>query len=211
MRVHGTIDTSPIALTPGELTKPMDLGGLFGAGRPVELEIGMGKGTFLVQEASLRPEAGFLGLELDRKIHDYAADRMRRRGLANVRTHWGDAAAFVREHLEPSSLAAIRVYFPDPWPKKRHRKRRLLQPAFLALLEGLLVPGGLLHIASDHADYAAQIAEGLATTGLLVEPYEPPLAAGPGEAVGTNFERKYRRRDGRSTYVFARRKPGSAT
>lgn len=189
---------------------PLDLAQAFGRApgeRPIELEIGMGKGTFLVQEAALRPETDFLGLEYDRKVHDYAADRMRRRGLSNVRTYWGDAGPFVRELLPSAAFQAVHVYFPDPWPKTRHHKRRLLQVAFVAQLERILVPGGELRIVTDHPGYAAHIAEVLAAHPMVDTSYVPPASAGPGELVGTNFERKYRKRDGRPSFAFARRRP----
>ncbi len=207
------VQLDPELLALAAATPPLDLVRAFGkapdpaaVARPIELEIGMGKGTFLIQEAALRPETDFIGLEYDRKIHNYAADRMRRRSLENVRTYWGDAGPFVRTLLPSTTFAAVHVYFPDPWPKTRHHKRRLLQVDFIRELERILLPGGELRIVTDHPGYAEHIGLVLEQHPMPQIPYTPPASAGPGELVGTNFERKYKKRDGRPSYAFARRR-----
>jgi tRNA (guanine-N7-)-methyltransferase len=169
----------------------LDLPGVFGNARPVELEIGSGKGTFLVARAAVRPEVNFLGVEWAKAYCAYAADRVRRAGLSNVRLLCADADDLVRRRLAEQSLWRIHIYFPDPWPKRRHHRRRLIQPPFLAAVRRCLRIGGQLIIVTDHLDYYRQIqgvlagAEGLATMPL------PRMSDKDGELAGSNFERKY--------------------
>jgi tRNA (guanine-N7-)-methyltransferase len=108
--------------------------------RPIELEIGSGKGTFLVQQAQRYPGVDYLGIEWAKAFWRYAADRARRRGLENVRLLRCDAAVFVRHYVPDSVFRQVHIYFPDPWPKKRHHKRRLIQAEFLRELHRVLVP-----------------------------------------------------------------------
>jgi len=162
--------------------------------RPLELEIGSGKGTFLVQQARLQPDTDFLGIEYAGAFWRHAADRCRRHGLENVRLLHADATVFVRNYVADASLYRVHLYFPDPWPKKRHHKRRSFQAPFLRELHRVLEPGGELHVATDHLDYFAWMEEHAAEVVDLFErkPFIPPSSAGEGELVGTNFERKYR-------------------
>jgi tRNA (guanine-N7-)-methyltransferase len=169
------------------------------------LEIGTGKGTFLVDQARARPEANFFGVEYARWFWRYASDRLRRNNCLNARTIRAEALFFLREFISGGSLAAVHIYFPDPWPKKRHHKRRLIQPGFIAEVRRVLRTGGNLRIVTDHADYFSQIQEVIAGSGLQEEPYSPAGVVGTtaeGEIVGTNFERKYRR-VGRPFYSLA--------
>lgn len=162
--------------------------------RPLELEIGSGKGTFLVQQARLQPGTDFLGIEYAGAFWRHAADRCRRHGLENVRLLHADATVFVRNYVADASLHRVHLYFPDPWPKKRHHKRRSFQEPFLRELHRVLEPGGELHVATDHTDYFAWMEEHAAKVEDLFarRPFVPPPSAGEGELVGTNFERKYR-------------------
>jgi tRNA (guanine-N7-)-methyltransferase len=169
----------------------VDLAALFGNARPVEVEIGTGKGTFLLARAAARQEVNFLGIEWARAYCLYAADRIRRAELANVRMLRADAGAFFRDCLADGSVGRVHVYFPDPWPKRRHHSRRLIQPPFLAQARRVLKIGGQLIVVTDHLDYFRHIqgtllaAEGFARVSL------PPMSDRDGEIVGTNFERKY--------------------
>ncbi len=177
---------------------PADLAGWFDPQRralPLELEIGSGKGTFLIQQAAQVPGVNFIGLEYARSYWMYAADRCRRHGLENVRLVHCEAGLFVRNYIPAGCLQQVHIYFPDPWPKKRHHKRRLIQAPFLHQLHRTLVPGGLVRLATDHADYFAWMQEHIAQVPDLFEtlPFDRPPSAGEGELVGTNFERKYRR------------------
>ncbi len=167
--------------------------------RPLDLEIGSGKGTFLVQQAPLEPGVDFLGLEIAKAFWRHAADRARRHGLPNVRLLWHDADAFLRNHVADETFRRVHVYFPDPWPKARHHKRRLIQPPFLRELHRVLVAPGRdgvaeVRLATDHTDYFAWMEEAAAAVTDVFErrPFVSPDSAGEGELVGTNFERKYR-------------------
>ena len=184
----------------------LDLTRVFGASGPFELEIGSGKGTYLAQEARVRPDACFLGVEWMKKYALYAADRLRRAGLSNTRMIAGDALEFIRELAPTASFAAVHIYFPDPWPKARHHKRRSVRSDTLPLFESLLMPGGVLRIVTDHPEYAEWIEAVLTESSLTPEAYQPTASAREGELVGTNFERKYKLRDGRPSFPFQLRK-----
>ena len=164
-----------------------------GARRPLELEIGSGKGTFLAQQAPLQPETDFLGVEIAKPFWRHAADRARRLALHNVRLLWHDGEAFVRVHCGDGVFEKVHLYFPDPWPKDRHHKRRSFQEPFLREVHRVLAPGGTMHVATDHEGYFAWMEEHAERVADAFErrPFVPPASAGPGELVGTNFERKY--------------------
>ncbi len=136
----------------------LDLDAAFGRSAPTWLEIGFGNGDALRHMAALHPEVNLLGIEVHRPgvgrlLQGLAAD-----GHRHVRVMRADAAEVVREHLADACLNRVLVFFPDPWPKKRHHKRRLIQPAIAAELARVLVPGGHLHLATDWADYAEHMA-----------------------------------------------------
>ena len=175
--------------------------------RPCELEIGSGKGTFLVQQAAARPDVNYLGIEYIHPIWRYAADRLRRHQLANTRLLCYDAAVFVRWYCPDGLFDQVHIYFPDPWPKKKHHKRRLLRAEFLADLHRILTDRGRVRLVTDHDDYFAWINEQIAQVAdrFAVEPFENPDSARPGEIVGTNFERKYRR-EGRPFHALTLRR-----
>ncbi len=189
--------------TPGAAPTPLNLPGLFGNGRPVELEIGTGKGTFLLARASARPEVNFLGIEYSHPYAVYAADRLRRAGLTNVRMLRSEAAYFLRYCLPPGSLWRIHIYFPDPWPKLRHHRRRLIQPAFIEHVRRTLRLGGQLIVVTDHLDYFHHIQRVISEASGLAAAPMPRMADREGEVVGTNFERKYIAQ-GRPFYKIAR-------
>jgi tRNA (guanine-N7-)-methyltransferase len=189
----------PIGLEPDALPRPIVWANLFGNDHPVELEIGIGKGTFLVDQAKSRPEVNFFGVEYARWFWRYASDRLRRAGCLNARTVRAEADYFCREFIADGSLATIHIYFPDPWPKKRHHKRRLIQPRFVAEIHRMLQAGGCVRIVTDHEDYFGQIQEVI--TGSAMQPMNYESAA-QGEFAGTNFERKYRR-EGRAFFAIA--------
>lgn len=185
------------------LRKPLRPSELFENPRPLELEIGVGKGAFLLEQAIARPQTNFLGLERARRYWLIASDRLRRHGCFNVRIVLADASYFVQEFLPDDVLACVHVYFPDPWPKKRHHKRRLIQGPFVAELARVLAPGGRLQIVTDHREYFEQIEEWVRSQSALAPAeYLPPATAAGGEVVGSNFERKYRR-EGRRFYGLA--------
>ncbi|MGA3065413.1 MAG: tRNA (guanosine(46)-N7)-methyltransferase TrmB [Tepidisphaeraceae bacterium] len=194
----------PIGLDVETLARPIVWRELFGNDHPVELEIGMGKGTFLVGQAKTRPDTNFFGVEYARWFWRYASDRLRRNHCLNARTIRAEAFFFLREFVTSGSLAAVHIYFPDPWPKKRHHKRRLIQPAFIAEVRRVLCPAGITRMVTDHADYFSQIQQVIAGSGLQETPYSLAGAV-EGEIAGTNFERKYRRA-GRPFFALAANK-----
>ncbi len=202
MQASRELVVEPVGLDVDALPKPLIWKDLFGNDHSVELEIGMGKGTFLADQARARPDTNFLGIEYARWFWRYASDRLRRNHCLNARTVRAEAGFFVREFITDASLAAVHIYFPDPWPKKRHHKRRLIQAPFAAEINRILLPGGKVQIVTDHADYFQQIEQVLRDSSLKPIDYSRAPSAGEGEVVGTNFERKYRR-EGRPFFAIA--------
>ncbi len=192
-------DTSGVLLDDSASQGRLDWAKIFGNTSPVEIEIGTGKGTFLLARAGERPEINFLGIEFARAYCRYAADRLRRRNLTNVRVVQAEAAAFFKICLADASVWRVHIYFPDPWPKRRHRRRRLIQPPFAWDVRRVLRAGGQLIIITDHIGYYRQIRNVLRSVPGLA-PVPTPRA--DGELVGTNFERKYITQ-GRSFYAAA--------
>ncbi len=160
-----------------------------------ELEIGSGKGTFLVQQSNLQPDTNFLGIEWTGEFYRYAADRLRRNQCSNVRMLHDDAVQFITHRLPDGICNIVHLYFSDPWPKARHHKRRVVQDESLKQFHRILKTGGLLHIVTDHQDLWTWCEEHVARAEHLFvrSEFTPPPSAGDGEVVGTNFERKYRR------------------
>jgi tRNA (guanine-N7-)-methyltransferase len=142
--------------------RPLDFERTFGRRAPVVLEIGFGMGDATAQVAAAAPDRDILGVE----VHEAGVGALLRRigeaGLTNVRIVRHDAIDVLREMIAPASLAAVHLWFPDPWPKKRHHKRRLVQPAFVDLVTSRLAGGGTLHCATDWQPYAEQMLEVLA-------------------------------------------------
>jgi tRNA (guanine-N7-)-methyltransferase len=167
--------------------QPLDLAAVFRREAPRILEIGFGMGETTAAIAAAHPQNDYLGIEVHTPGVGALLKLLGELGLANVRVVQHDAVEVVRDMLAPDSLAGVHVFFPDPWPKKRHHKRRLLQPAFVALLATRLAPGGYLHVATDWQDYAEQV---LAV--LLAEPLLGNTCAGyaprPGYRPQTKFE-----------------------
>lgn len=179
---------------------------LFAVAQPIELEIGAGKAGFLLQRAQQHPERNFLGIEWAGEFYRFAVDRMQRWGVPNVRLLRTDGGHFLRFVCPPTSLTVLHVYHPDPWPKKRHHKRRLVQPAFVQAAARCLVPGGLWRVQTDHAEYFEIIRALLPAEPALVEvPFDDPALGAAADVVDTNFELKYRRA-GRPIYRLALRR-----
>jgi len=147
--------------------EPLDFAAAFGRIAPVTLEIGFGMGETTAAIAAAHPERDFLGLEVHGPGVGALLNRVDAAGLTNVRVIQHDAVDVVAHMIPPASLAGIHVYFPDPWPKKRHHKRRLLQPSFVHALAQRLAPGGYLHAATDWDDYAQEILTTLSAEPLL--------------------------------------------
>ncbi len=198
-----------VSLKAQNLAELLDFADIFGRNAPVHIEIGSGKGTFLLSEAMYRPDVNFLGIEWARKYYRHAVDRIGRWGLTNVRIIRTDAAAFLPGHVPDESISCFHIYFPDPWPKKRHHKRRFICTENIEQIIRCLKPGGGVNIATDHQDYFEQIAHVIATQVELgrLQQIDFIRAAGaePSEVVGTNYERKYIKA-GRDVYTIAARK-----
>ncbi|MGW2767002.1 tRNA (guanosine(46)-N7)-methyltransferase TrmB [Streptomyces sp. NPDC001275] len=135
----------------------IDLSELFGNTRPVVLEIGFGMGEATARMAAADPDTNILAVDVHTPGQGNLLSLADRHGLGNVRVGNGDAIILLREMLAPDSLDGLRVYFPDPWPKKRHHKRRLIQPEFLTLAATRLRPGAIVHCATDWEPYAQQM------------------------------------------------------
>ena len=199
-----------IAITAESLPEVVDFAAVFVNDRPVELEIGCGKGAFLLREAQLHPERNYLGIEWANEFYRFTADRMARWGVTNVRIMRTDARHFVITRLPPACLDALHVYHPDPLPKKRHHKRRLFNETFVAAAIRVLKPGGRWAIQTDHADYFQVMCEVTRDRPELtpIAFVEGPISDGA-EELGTNFEIKYRR-EGRTIHRLAFRREASA-
>lgn len=141
----------------GTSDRTLDLAAAFGRPAPTVLEIGFGNGDALVAMAAAHPERNFLGAEVHAPGVGHCLLAIERLGLDNVRLLMQDAVEVLRERLAEDSLAGVHLYFPDPWHKKRHRKRRLVQPEFVGLLASRLARGAYVHVATDWPDYAAHI------------------------------------------------------
>ncbi|WP_040509619.1 tRNA (guanosine(46)-N7)-methyltransferase TrmB [Gordonia soli] len=192
---------------------PIDFPALFGRIAPTVLEIGSGTGVSTAAMAAEEPDVDVLAVEVYKPGLAQLVGLIDRNDLTNIRMIRGDAMVVLTELIPPSSLTGIRVYFPDPWPKSRHHKRRLLQSGTIELMAERLVPGGVLHIATDHADYAEWIAEILATQpadGPHVVPLTRPSPISLTRPT-TKFEGRAER-EGRwvSEFVYTRPQPKEA-
>ncbi len=183
-------EAADLEILPGQVDGPLDLAALFGNRRPVEVEIGIGKGRFLLAQAEARPEVNFLGIEWSLKYLRVARDRARRRGLMNIRLLRADARHVLADLLPDRSLARVHVYCPDPWPKKRHRKRRLFAPETAAHLGRVLVDGGYLDVSTDVREYFEEIRAVVPAHSGLVQDADPlfPIDSPDGR---TSYEVKY--------------------
>jgi tRNA (guanine-N7-)-methyltransferase len=198
-------DTGHLLLDDRAGESPVDFAKIFGNSRPVEIEIGSGKGTFLLARAQARPELNFLGIEWAGAYARYCADRFRRNALENVRMLHTDATEFLQKCVPDDSVWRVHIYFPDPWPKKRHHRRRSIQKPFVEEIHRILKPGGQLIIVTDHQEYFMHIQQVLANAAGFARIAFPQMCDSEGELVGTNFEKKYIAQ-GRPFYNIARMK-----
>lgn len=161
---------------------------MFGRRAPLEIELGTGKAKFLIEAALAQPSHDFVGVERSLSYYRFSRERIARSRPGNVRIVRADARLFVTGCVAPRSVRVFHVYFPDPWPKKRQRKRRLLDGVFLEILASRLEDGGLLRVATDHPGYAEELAPLVRTVPVFEElpwtslPPPPP----------THYELKYR-------------------
>jgi len=182
-----------------------DLRAAFERPAPLVLEIGFGNGEALVGMATAEPDFNFVGVEVHEPGVGRALRAIEEGGLANVRVAMRDAVELLDRQVRPGSLEQVRIYFPDPWPKKRHHKRRIIQPEFVAALAASIRIGGLLHLATDWAPYAEWMLEVLDRCEDF-ENLAQPWAEKPIWRPQTRFERRGRGRGYRiSDLLFARR------
>ncbi len=176
---------------------------LFGNDRPVELEIGTGKAAFLLRRARARPDHNFFGIEWANEYYRFAVDRMERWKVPNVRLVRIDGSHFMRVVCPRESLAALHVYHPDPWPKRRHQKRRLIQPVFVEAAVPCLQHGGHWAVQTDHAEYFEVIRSLLlGHPELYATPFDDPEFGVEAARLATNYEIKYLK-EGRRIYQLA--------
>lgn len=186
-------ELSPCTTSVPEPPAIFDWPSLFGNSNPVEVEIGFGKGRFLVHATQANPNVNYFGIEIIRKYQLYTATRLVKRKLTNVKVCCADAKLVLSNSIPPNSLSAVNIFFPDPWWKKRHHKRRLFDEGFVKSLAPVLVPGGWINIATDVEEYFQEI------TALFAEklPFlkgEPWGEDSPDSLVEghlTNFEKKF--------------------
>jgi tRNA (guanine-N7-)-methyltransferase len=176
---------------------PINLEDLLGKPGPIEIEIGCGKGRFLSEYAQLHPEKPILAIEWTRPIAWYAADKIARRPeLKHAKVLWGDAPYFLRDRMPAGSVSAFHIYFPDPWPKEKAKKRRVLQTSLLLQMRRLAIEGCKFYWGTDYEEYDQYARELLGSTdGIrLIDG-----AAGPTDGIMTSFEHKYVK-EGRPIY-----------
>ena len=202
LRAGKVLEHRGFGLSQEDLPRSVQSTSLFGNDRTLELEIGSGTGTLLVRESLARPEVNFVGVEHARRYWRLAADRLRRNECYNARVVNADATIFINEYVVDESLQAVHVYFPDPWPKRRHHRRRFVQEETIDLLARKMRCNARLSIITDHPEYYQHIKRVVEFSCLTEVAFEPPKSALPGEFVGTNFERKYKR-EKRIVYVIA--------
>lgn len=204
--MYGMVSMDSIMVAPPAEAQVLDWASMFGNDRVVEMEIGVGKGTFLLRQARNHPDRNYFGVEWANEFYRHAADRMARWGMANVRLMRTDAGGLMKKHIPAASLSALHIYHPDPWPKRRHHKRRLFHADFVDAAIRALKPGGRWAIQTDHADYF-QVIQALVTARPELESieYSDPDFGTIEDRVETNFEIKYIR-EGRPIYRLAFRK-----
>jgi tRNA (guanine-N7-)-methyltransferase len=192
-RIDPNLDLSGHLKLPADLPSPWNSAALFGRQAPLEIEVGSGKGLFLASAAGGQPDRDFIGVEIGRKYARFAAARLAQRSLPNAKLVNGDALEIFRLQIPAAALAAVHVYFPDPWWKARHKKRRVMNEAFLGDVERTLQPAGRLHFWTDVEEYFRSTLELIAACTRLAGPLS--VVEQPAEHdldYRTHFERRMR-------------------
>lgn len=209
MQQQSAVDLAPWFEVLREVEAPLVWSEFFGNDQPVELDIGCGRGLFLVQAGMDNPGINYLGIEIDYREARHGAARLKKRSLTNVRVLGGDARKALREWVPPGSVSAAHVYFPDPWWKRRHRRRRIFNEHLVDLLHTALQPGGEVHSWTDVEEYFDVIRRMMDSDPrfeTLPAPEEKP--AEHDMDYHTSFERK-KRKDGETIYRGRWRKHAS--
>lgn len=206
-KISPSLDLSRHLLVPDALPRPWDAVTLFGRQAPLEIEVGSGKGLFLSGAAAACPDHDFLGIEIAERYAQFCAAKMVRLKLENVRIVHGDGLPIFAELLPSDSVAAVHVYFPDPWWKKRHKKRRVLNEQFLRNVERVLRTDGVLHFWTDVEEYFQTTLELIRAVTKLSGPFEVPEKPPEHDLdFRTHFERRTRLH-GEPVYRSEFRKP----
>lgn len=186
-------------LYPDIKIKPISSYEIFGNHNPLNLEIGIGNGEFIANYAAMKPDENFLGVEVFKKIFKLAEKRANKIETGNIKIIQFDAALILRL-MKENSLANVYVNFPDPWPKKRHKRRRLLKTDFMQLIVSRLKKGGLMQIATDHDDYADEINENIKDVKGIKSIYKTSFVRNVEDYFPTKYYRKFVKSEG--AYFF---------
>jgi tRNA (guanine-N7-)-methyltransferase len=162
----------------------------FGRTAPLVLEIGFGNGEQMLHATQAEPARDFIGIEVHRPGVGRLLNGLADAGVDNARIYHHDAVEVLEREIAAHALAEVRIYFPDPWPKKRHNKRRLIQPEFVALLASRTMPGGRLHLATDWADYAEHMRGVLEAAPEWRQHAQHAASTRPEWRIDTHFERR---------------------
>ena len=203
---HRLKDYPQISINPESLNGQIDFAALFARNAAVHIEVGSGRGAFLLNQAVNFPHINFLGIEWASRFYRYSVDRMGRWNITNVKIIRTDAAWFIQKQIADKSVDCFHIYFPDPWPKVRHKRRRFFNEANLNQLVRCLKKDGIIQAATDDADYFEQMKNLIeARKDLRVIPFQAAAGTQDGELVGSNFERKYIK-DNRPVLTIAAKK-----
>ena len=193
-KLDPTLDLSSFLFDPETIAAPFDAATFFGRVAPLEIEVGSGKGLFMQSACTAFPDRNFLGIEIVRKYAAHCAGRLAKRDLTNGKMLGGDAIKFFIEKLTDGCADAVHVYFPDPWWKKRHHKRRVMNEVFSRQIERVLRPGGELHFWTDVEEYYLGTLELLAAETKLIGPIEVSERSAEHDLdYRTHFERRMRK------------------
>lgn len=192
-KIHPELDLSRYLYQLDDLTPPFVAEQAFGSTAPLEVEMGSGKGLFMATASADQPERHFLGVEVSKRYARYAAARLAKKERANAMMIAGDGLKFFREFLATESVDAVHVYFPDPWWKKRHRRRRVLNEPFLEDVQRVLKPQGRLHFWTDVQEYFETTLELIARVTSLEGPHAVDESTAEHDLdYRTHFERRTR-------------------
>lgn len=192
-KIDPTLDLSGHLKSFDDLSQPLDVDSLFRQPAPLEIEVGSGKGLFMAAASAANPQRNLLGIEISRKYARFAAARLAKAGCGNAVMLHGDGLRLFQDYLPDASLAAVHVYFPDPWWKKRHQRRRVMTDVFVRNVERVLGAGGVLHFWTDVEEYFHISLELIAASTGLHGPVA--VAERPAEHAmdyHTHFERRMR-------------------